>query len=441
MIKNIKTMRYQIIKPLDCDWKQFGQILRDINYETRQILNKTIQFAWEYEGFSSDYKKEFDKYPKTKDFLNYASVHGYAYNKLKTEYIKLNSGNLAQTIKRATDKFKSDRLDILKGNKSIPNYKKDCPMDVVKGSIQLYYEDKSYMANLSLISNTFKKELERKSGQFLVLLKVGDNTQKVILDRIINGEYSLSASQIINRKNKWFLNLTYQFETEKKELNNNRILGIDLGIVNVATMQIYDAEKNKYDWLKYNQCVLDGKELIHFRQKIEARKRSLQKQSKVAGSGRVGHGYNTRMKPLLTSNDKIAKFRDTYNHKVSKYIVEFALKNECGVIQMENLAGFKGEGCNLLENWSYYDLQNKIQYKAKEYGIETVFINPKCTSQRCHVCGNIDKNNRDIKKNQAKFKCTKCGYEGNADINAARNISIQHIEEIIADYIENNKVS
>ena len=27
--------------------------------------------------------KEFDKYPKTKDFLNYASVHGYAYNKLK----------------------------------------------------------------------------------------------------------------------------------------------------------------------------------------------------------------------------------------------------------------------------------------------------------------------------------------------------------------------
>lgn len=86
-------------------------------------------------------------------------------------------------------------------------------------------------------------------------------------------------------------------------------------------------------------------------------------------------------------------------------------------------------------------LQNKIQYKAKEYGIETVFINPKCTSQRCHVCGNIDKNNRDIKKNQAKFKCTKCGYEGNADINAARNISIQHIEEIIADYIENNKVS
>ena len=430
MIKNIKTMRYQIIKPLDCDWKQFGQILRDINYETRQILNKSIQFAWEYEGFSSDYKKKFDKYPKTKDFLNYASVHGYAYNKLKSEYIKLNSGNLAQTIKRATDKFKSDRLDILKGNKSIPNFKKDCPIDVVKSSIQIYYEDKSYMANLSLISNHYKKELERKSGQFLILLKAGDGTQKTILDRILTGEYKKCASQIIRHKNKWFLNLTYQFVSEKKKLNSNKILGIDLGIVNVVAMQIYNVEKDKYEWTKYNQAMISGEELIHFRQKMEARRRSLSKQSKVAGKGRVGRGYKTRMKPLLNISDKIARFRDTYNHKISRYIVDFALRNECGIIQMEDLAGFKGKGNSLLENWSYFDLQEKVEYKALEYGIEVKFVNPKYTSQRCSCCGYINEENR---KRQDKFRCVECDYEANADINAARNIAIPNIDDIIKE--------
>ena len=429
-IKNTKVMRFQIIKPLDCEWDLLGQVLREIQYETRQILNKSIQLSWEYNGFSNDYKKIHGDYPKSKDILNYSNIFGYAYNKLKQEYIKLNTGNLSQTIKRGTDKFKSDMADILKGNKSIPNFKKNCPIDLKSKSIQIYKEEDSYMANISLISNNYKKELERNSGQFLVLLKAGDGTQKAILDKILNGEYKKCASQIIRHKNKWFLNLTYQFVSEKKKLNSNKILGIDLGIVNVVAMQIYNAEKDKYEWIKYNQAMISGEELIHFRQKMEARRRSLSKQSKVAGKGRVGRGYKTRMKPLLNISDKIARFRDTYNHKISRYIVDFALRNECGIIQMEDLAGFKGKGNSLLENWSYFDLQEKVEYKASEHGIEVKFVNPKYTSQRCSRCGYINEENR---KRQDRFRCVECDYEANADINAARNIAIPNIDDIIKE--------
>ncbi|WP_186430057.1 zinc ribbon domain-containing protein [Clostridium sp. BSD9I1] len=93
------------------------------------------------------------------------------------------------------------------------------------------------------------------------------------------------------------------------------------------------------------------------------------------------------------------------------------------------------EGVNetLLKNWSYYDLQQKIKYEAEENGIEVNFINPYCTSFRCSLYGNIDKENRDCKNNQAKFECIICGHKENADINAARNISLPNIEDIIKE--------
>jgi transposase len=50
-------------------------------------------------------------------------------------------------------------------------------------------------------------------------------------------------------------------------------------------------------------------------------------------------------------------------------------------------------------------------------------INPAYTSQRCSACGRVAGENR---KSQAVFACTACGYVGNADVNAARNIAAGH---------------
>jgi putative transposase len=429
-----RVMRFQIVKPIDIDWKLFGKILFDIQYDTRQVLNKSIQLAWEYQGFSADYKNKFDGYPSAKETLGYSNIYGYAYNQLKTEYTKLNTGNLSQTIKRATDKWKNDKKDILRGDISIPSYKKDCPIDVVKKSIIPYKKGNNYYLKLSLLSNKYKKELNLKYGQIDIMIKVSDNAQKSIIERIINGEYQITASQIVKHKRKWFINLGYNFEAEPIELDEYKVLGIDLGVVNVATMQIYDNQNNKYEWLKYNQCILDGSELIHHRQKIEARKINLQKQSKFAGKGRCGHGYIAKMKPLNKIRKSIANFRDTYNHKISRYIVDFAIRYGCGTIQMEDLAGFPTHQKNkFLDNWSYYDLQQKIEYKANEHGIKVNFIKPQYTSQRCNECGYIHMDNR---KTQAEFKCVKCGHKSNADINAAKNIAILGIEQVIDEQLK-----
>ena len=50
-------------------------------------------------------------------------------------------------------------------------------------------------------------------------------------------------------------------------------------------------------------------------------------------------------------------------------------------------------------------------------------IKPHYTGQRCSACGQVD---RDSRESQAVFRCTACGFAGNADVNAAQNIAAGH---------------
>ena len=50
-------------------------------------------------------------------------------------------------------------------------------------------------------------------------------------------------------------------------------------------------------------------------------------------------------------------------------------------------------------------------------------VKPHYTSQRCSACGHVDLESRE---SQARFVCTACGFAGNADVNAARNIAAGH---------------
>ncbi|MFS1516095.1 RNA-guided endonuclease TnpB family protein [Bacillus sp. SCS-151] len=418
-------MRYQIIKPMCCDWNTFGSVLRSLQRETRETLNKTIQLCWEYQGFSADYKAIHNEYPKTKDILNYSSMHGFAYDNLKHKVQVINKGNFAQTIKRGTDKWKSDLKEILRGNKSIPTFKKDCPIDIVKSSIKVRKEGNQYIITFSLIGNEYKKQLDRKNGSFELLVKVADNSQKTIINRVIDGSYKLSASQIVFKKNKWYFILSYQFEKIETRLPKDNIMGVDLGIVNPVYMA-FNSSLERYH--------MKGGEIERFRNQVEKRKKELLNQGKYSGEGRKGHGRKTRTKPVNNINNKIARFRDTCNHKYSRYVVDMAKKHRCGVIQMEDLSFVDSESI-FLRNWSYYDLQEKIENKAVEEGIEVVYINPDYTSQRCSKCGKIDKQNRP---NQSTFECQSCNFKTNADFNAARNISTKNIDVIIANELKSS---
>ena len=71
-----------------------------------------------------------------------------------------------------------------------------------------------------------------------------------------------------------------------------------------------------------------------------------------------------------------------------------------------------------MQRWCYTKVVIKLERLCEENGILLVKINPAYTSQTCNKCGSIHNESRDGEV----YKCVDCGYEVDADLNAARNI-------------------
>jgi putative transposase len=72
---------------------------------------------------------------------------------------------------------------------------------------------------------------------------------------------------------------------------------------------------------------------------------------------------------------------------------------------------------NKLQRWSYSKVLDKLSMLCEEAGVELIKVPPAYTSQRCSVCGVIEKNNRQGET----YRCA-CGNVMDADHNAAINI-------------------
>ena len=72
----------------------------------------------------------------------------------------------------------------------------------------------------------------------------------------------------------------------------------------------------------------------------------------------------------------------------------------------------------LLSKWNLGLWHRVIEQKCEENCVYLHYVEPRYTSQTCSHCGNVDKRNRD----GVLFRCTSCGYEANADLNASINI-------------------
>lgn len=440
-IKINKCIRVTLIKCLNEDMKKIKQIIRDLNYMSCKAANKAIRMWHDHTRDMMDMKSV----DKSFNIAQYEKeTFGKSYRNVIEGEMKLlmpiaNTSNISTLHQQLVQNdWKRLKKDVLNYRVSLPTYKLNTPYYIKNNNYKLRNHN-GYFISIAFYN---KQELSERG------LKVGhkyefqidklDCNKKATINKLISGEYKQGSCQIsISKKGKIELIVSFEFDKnieEKSILNSNRTLGIDLGVVNVATMSIFDSDKGDWDLISFRDRVIDGKELIAFRQKYYNLRRDMSIASKVVGDGRVGHGYKCRMKPVNKVRDKVANFADTYNHKVSRYIVDLAAKYNCGVIQMEDLSkATSNTRERMLKDWSYYDLQNKIEYKAKELGIDVIYINPKYTSKRCSKCGCIHEENRDGKKDQAKFECKVCGYKDNADINASKNISIPNIDKIIED--------
>lgn len=438
----VKTQRISIVKPKSTDWKTFGKIAGDMVHNAILIQNHAIRMHYLYLQEKYDYEKEIGIKMSAKDYVQ--KFYGVStYNTIinreikdKFKYTQIAGDTLEMLNRQAIDTFDTNSREVLSNNASLPNFRRDQPIPVRGRSLRLNEE---YQVYLPFLTSDKAKELGFKGKNkqsFLVQLDARKNA-KIVLDRILSGEYSMCDSKVQRTLDgKWFLLLSYKQPVKEVIKDEDVIVGVDLGINKVAYMAVNNSKQNFF---------IDGGELRAFRNRIQQRRKSMQNQLRVCSHNRRGHGRRTLLKPLEKLRDKEANFNELINHRYSKAIVEWAIKQGAGTIQLEDLSSIKDKRKDnkLLGEWTYFDLSTKIEYKAKEKGIKVVKINPQYTSQLCNKCKQINKENRNVSKNgQEVFHCVNedCNHKTNADLNAARNIAIKDIDKYIDRLIKLEKV-
>ena len=177
------------------------------------------------------------------------------------------------------------------------------------------------------------------------------------------------------------------------------VLGVDLGIVNIAT----DSDGESHS----------GSQVKSVRHRHRRLRKRLQK--------RQTDSARRRLKKLAGKERRFAK---DVNHTISKHLVEKAQRTGRG-IALEDLEGIRDRvrarkpQRTQLHSWSFHDLGQKMAYKAKLAGIPVFWVDPRNTSRTCPACGHCHHHNRP---NQSTFSCVVCGYAAHADYVAAVNI-------------------
>lgn len=419
-----------VVKMTRCRIEQDDElykVLDDLRYTIYRIKNKATSMAWDWEQFSFGYHERFGEYPVAKEVVG-KNVSRDAYQHVKGLGEEFSSSFVDTAVEEASKHFKKHRSAILKGKEGIPVYRSDTSFTIRHTQIKgLKKEQRDrYSGLFTLLSAKGVKARELDSTRYPFKLRAGGSSS-AILDRILDETYSLCDSKIIYDKKKrhYFLLVTYRFETQEVVMNPNTVMGVDVGFAVPATIAIND---NPYAC----HFVGDAREVLAFEQRVLGTRRALYRSRSHAGDGSRGHGRKALMKPTEVINSKVANFKSTKNHEWSKFIVDYAVRHGVSTIQLENLEKIAEES-PFLKRWTYYDLQQKIAYKAKEYGIKVVKVSPEHTSARCNKCGAIHrKEERTLwRPEQSQFHCLHCHHKDHADRNAARNLAVPHIDQII----------
>lgn len=316
---------------------------------------------------------------------------------------------------------------ILEGNVSVPNYKLDSPFALSNQNFGIFTDCENI--------TELKKNIGKPTYPVYVCLgkhglptiakfkinfghKQNKNKAELIstIIKILTGEYSVGGSTFGIDDDKIEMNLSITMQKQKMDLDENTVVGVDLGL---AVPAVCALNNNEYD----KQYIGSGNDLVTRRTKFQNEYTQLQKALKLA---KGGHGRKRKLLALERLKEKEKNFVDTYCHRVSKKVVDYAIKHRAKYINIENLKGYDSSEF-VLRNWSFYKLQQYITYKAEQCGIEVRKINPSFTSQVCSFCGHWEEGQR---KDQATFKCKNPNckshklYTVNADYNAARNIAM-----------------
>ena len=234
----------------------------------------------------------------------------------------------------------------------------------------------------------------------LALPDADDGYQRQYLD---SEQWSVTESTLTARDGDYFLHIGFrrpQSDTERNTAEDGTVLGVDLGIKNLAVTS--------------TASFVSGRELTHKLQEFEKVRAGLQQT-----------GTRSAHQTLKRSSGRELRYVRDVLHRASNVIIAEALRYECDVIAFEDLTHIRNRtDASWGHKWAFRTLYEQVEYKAKAEGITVEQVGSAYTSKRCAECGFTADENR---RSRTDFRCVKCESEANADYNAAKNIGMRYV--------------
>ncbi len=215
-------------------------------------------------------------------------------------------------------------------------------------------------------------------------------------------KYVLRDSYLVRKNNNYYLHFCIDVP-EPQQYAPKTVFGIDLGLKNPITMVDFQSQATYFL----------GKQLKQVKGKYYYLRKKL--------------GQQKHFRMIRKIKDKEKRKVYTLLHQLSKTIIVQAQKKKAAIVlgKLKNLPKNKGRKFNRkLSNFSHYKLTQLLTYKAKERGVPLTIVSEAFTSKTCHVCGMHGTRTKNW------FVC-KCGYEDNADRNAAFNIGARGFSSML----------
>ena len=220
----------------------------------------------------------------------------------------------------------------------------------------------------------------------------------------INGKikfYTISRTHVTDR---YFISITYE-TVDKEKLNNDKTVGIDVGITHLATLSDGKVFENQ----KYLQSNLRKLRVLQ-----RAADRKYQRGKTIAEQS---NNYRKALAQVSKLHERIAFQRRDYLQKVTTWI---ARNYSTVCVETLNIDSIRKSNRRLAREISDCGLgmfMNMLEYKCDNLvKIDKWFA----SSQTCYVCGHKEQRVKNTGVRQ--WTCPVCGTRHNRDLNAARNI-------------------
>ena len=291
---------------------------------------------------------------------------------------------------------------------------------------------------------------KKKDGKYMAILtnqaaKLKDNTitfpkcfKKIKFNIKFNQlqEYKkFMRCEILPRSGYFIVSFIYEINEPKQLNNNQKYMGIDLGIDNLLTI----ATNNEGPVFIINGKGLKSKN--KYSNKLIAHYKGIAK--------RVNNKNTTkRLQKIYLKRRNIV---NDYIHKASRYIIDYALKYDIVTIIIGNNQGWKQDiSYSSLFNQTFQqipfaELIQKIMYKAENKGIKVIVVNESYTSGTSFLDNELPNKtfyDKSRRKKRGLFVSNQ-GYKINADVNAALQIIKKYTKQFsfeINESIFNPKV-